>query len=483
MPEEPEFCDISKIHFLLILALVLICGIYVFLCTVNVLFALVFVLMAAMAYFFFRNPDLSFMSYVLMLPFVYSPFLYSIPRPLSSLKIVVLLLILLLGLFILCKRIHSTGIIFKIFAIILFTLYVVGWIRSGDYMLKVFSENLVGKLPLASYLFNYASWTILSFAPLFIIAIFFRTIDEIEKVIEILAYSTLLIAAFLMMIFLLKVSDRSNFETIRAELAAWMGMHGNDISNYCTLAFPVILAWMLTKKSTLSILSLGAIAVTTLLCFSRTGYFLIIVGLFMYFILSGRLKWLPVIVAVLAAVLIFLIPDMIIERAVMGLSEGDANELSAGRVNYLWIPLLHEISDKSQILLFGMGRYGIAQTDSWMQGRISNYLHAHNVYLDCILDMGILGLGIILIIFAMVIIYFYRFAKKVKDTLPYCSNLLNGCLVSIICFFMGGLTGRSFFPNQGNFYLWLVIGLGFSVVEYVKTINFGFQLNYEEVNK
>ena len=46
----------------------------------------------------------------------------------------------------------------------------------------------------------------------------------------------------------------------------------------------------------------------------------------------------------------------------MGLSEGDANELSAGRVNYLWIPLLHEISDKSQILLFGMGRYGIAQT-------------------------------------------------------------------------------------------------------------------------
>ena len=40
----------------------------------NVLFALAFVLMAAMAYFFFRNPDLSFMSYVLMLPFVYSPF-------------------------------------------------------------------------------------------------------------------------------------------------------------------------------------------------------------------------------------------------------------------------------------------------------------------------------------------------------------------------------------------------------------------------
>ena len=154
-------------------------------------------------------------------------------------------------------------------------------------------------------MFNYASWTILSFPPLFIIAIFFRTIDEIEKVIEILAYSTLLIAAFLMMIFLLKVSDRSNFETIRAELAAWMGMHGNDISNYCTLAFPVILAWMLTKKSTLSILSLGAIAVTTLLCFSRTGYFLIIVGIFMYFILSGRLKWLPVIVAVLAQSLSF----------------------------------------------------------------------------------------------------------------------------------------------------------------------------------
>lgn len=470
MPEKSEFYDTGKMRILLVLALVLICAVYVFLCTFNILFAFIFAVMAAIVYCFMRNPDLSFMAYVFLVPFVYSPFFYALPGGLSALKLLSLLLILSLGLFILCKRIHRIGAVFKIFAILLIILYAVGWIRSGDYMLKVFSENLVGELSVASYLFNYTSWTVLSFTPFLMIGLFYRTPEGIDKVIRILACSTMLIAAFMIMMYLLKVSDRSNFETIRAELAAWVGMHGNDISNYCILAFPVILAWTLTKKSVLPVLSLCAIVAGTLLTFSRTGYFLIIMGLFLYLMFSGRLKWLPVTVTVLAVVLMLFIPDMILERAVMGLSEGDANELSAGRVNYLWVPLLHELINDSQKILFGMGRFGITHTDAWIQGRISNYVHAHNVFLDFVLDMGIIGLSIILILFAMVMVYFFKTAKKAKETLPYYSNLLNGCLVSIICFLIAGMTGRSFFPNQGNFYLWIVLGLGFSVTEYIKTV-------------
>ncbi|MGI6086033.1 MAG: O-antigen ligase family protein [Acetivibrionales bacterium] len=463
MPEEQEFYDTDKMRILLVSASVLMCAAYVFLCTLNTFFALIFAVMAAIAYCFMRNPDLSFAAYVFLLPFVYSPFFYALPGPLSAFKLQSLLLILTAGLFILYKRMHKTGGVFKLFVIILPALYAVGWIRSGDYMLKVFSANLVGKLPVASYLFNYASWTVLSFAPFLMIGLFCRTRGEIEKVIRILACSTMLIAGFMAMIFLLKVSDRSNFEAIRAELAAWTGMHGNDISNYCVLSFPVILAWAMTKKSVLSVLSLCAIVASTSLTFSRTGYLLIIMGLFLYLMFSGKLKWLPVTAIVLAVALVFFVPDIILERAVMGLSEGDANELSAGRVDFLWVPLIHELFNNPQKILFGMGRYGITRTDVWMQGRISNYVHAHNAFLDCVLDMGIIGLGIILILFAVVIVHFFRTAKKTKETLPFCSNLLNGCLVSVICFLIAGMTGRSFFPNQGNFYLWIVLGLGFSV--------------------
>jgi hypothetical protein len=477
MIREPGFCEVGKMRIILVSASVLVCGIYVFLCTVNILLAFAFAIIAVVGYIFFKNPDLSFLAYVLLLPFIYSPFFYALPGVLSALKLLSLLLIITMGLFVLCKRIYRTGVLFAIFAVILVIIYAIGWIRSTDYMLEVFSGNLVGKLSIISYLLNYTSWTVLSFTPLLIIAIFYRSPEEVEKVIGFLAYSTILIAGFLMLIFVIKVNDRTNFETIRFELAAWMGIHGNDISNYCILSFTVILAWSLSKKSALSVLSLAAIIVSTLLCFSRTGYFLILAGLIMFFALSGRLKWIPIIAAVLTLVLVFFIPDIIIERASTGISSGDANEISAGRVDYLWIPLLHELINNPKKALFGMGRFGITQTDSWMQGRILKCLHAHNIYLDCVLDTGIIGLGIIITLFTTVIIYYHRTAKRIKESLPYYSNLLNGCLVSIICFLIGGMTGRSFFPNQGNFYLWIVIGLGFSVTEYVKTINYGILSN------
>ena len=169
MIREPGFCEVGKMRIILVSASVLVCGIYVFLCTVNILLAFAFAIIAVVGYIFFKNPDLSFLAYVLLLPFIYSPFFYALPGVLSALKLLSLLLIITMGLFVLCKRIYRTGVLFAIFAVILVIIYAIGWIRSTDYMLEVFSGNLVGKLSIISYLLNYTSWTVLSFTPLLIV--------------------------------------------------------------------------------------------------------------------------------------------------------------------------------------------------------------------------------------------------------------------------------------------------------------------------
>lgn len=462
--------SIAKRKGILFLLLGLLTVFYLVLCAINIFLALALVIVATAAFCFYKNVEWSFFGYILILPFVYSPVFSGLPEGLSLLKLELIICALSFLLFFLSKKWGKTSTLFKVFSITLMLLYTIGWVRSGDYALRALTVNLAGQLPVINYLVNYVSWTVLSFFPLVMIVVFMKNKKGIEKVILLLTGSTLIIAAYLLLIFLFKVSDRSNFETIRTELGQWIGMHGNDIINYFTLAFPVVLAWAFSKKSRLSYITLFGITAGTLLSFSRTGYFVVLFGFFFYLFLTRKLKWMPVIVILLVVALLISGPNMIIDRALTGLTSGDLNELSAGRVGFLWAPLVHELIQNPQRALLGSGRYGIMNMEVWNQGRVPLYSHAHNMYLDCVLDMGIIGLIIILALFAAMMLYFWRTARKLEKKLPYYSNLLLGCLTSILCYLVSGMTGRTFFPNQGNFYLWIVIGLGFAVTEYAKSM-------------
>lgn len=467
MLEIFSFSNDKRKRLILILISVLISGSYLFLCTVNVFYALVFVAVAGLLFCFYKSVELCFACYLFLIPFVYSPLFSGAFQKISLLKIEILTIPLMLLLFLISKKLAKASAVFYIFTILLMVLYIIGWIRSGDYAPRIFTLNLIGRLPFINYLTNYVSWTVLSFVPLLIIVYFFSGSKGIEKVILMLIGSVILFAAFLLMLFAFKVSSKSDFEAIRTELGVWLGMHGNDISNYCILAFPVILAWAFSKKNAISFAALSSIAAGTLLCFSRTGYFLVLFGFILFLFLTGRLKWIPVVAGILAAIIILLVPDMVIERAVTGFSSGDVNELSAGRVGFIWKPILQELSENRELFLFGSGRFGITNTQVWNQRRMPGYYHAHNMYLDCILDMGVIGLVIIMAVFSIVVIYFWKVARKAEKTLPYYSGILFGCITSVICFLLSGITGRTFFPNQGNFYLWIIFGLGFIVAEHV----------------
>lgn len=448
---------------LLLFALGIISCSYLALCAVNVYIAFTLLFACIAFYVFYKNTDAAFMLYIMILPFGYVPFLRALPLGMNSVKLLLLLFVTLFLLFILYKKPYKVSWVINSSLIILIAMYIIAWIRSTSYALSTFTVGYVGKLSIFRYLADYVSWSLLVFIPLVFIVYFYREDKEIEKIIKTVAVSAVLLAGFMFWVFLFKAGNKGDFEAIRNDLGKFTGLHGNDIANYFMLSFPIILAWAFYKKSRFSFFSLFIIIAGTVLSFSRTAYFVIALGFLLFLFLTGKFKWIPIVALAAVLAVNFLLPDIVVERATTGMVSGDYDELSAGRIDYIWEPLLNELKTDPQTLLIGSGRFGIMNTDAWKQARITLVSHAHNMYLDSVLDVGIIGLAVYLALFTALIFYFHKRSKQYRKDFPYQSALLTGCNVSLICYLISGLTGRTFFPDLLNAYLWIVIGLGITL--------------------
>ena len=165
--------------------------------------------------------------------------------------------------------------------------------------------------------------------------------------------------------------------------------------------------------------------------------------------------------------LTFVVSESIVERASKGLDSGDRNAISAGRIDNQWIPLLKEYIDDPQKFLFGNGRFAIVNSRSVAMGYTpDSMLQPHNMYLEQFLDTGIILFIITLSFFGFIILKFFRSLKNIKD--PTIKEYQSAVFVSIISFFIAGMTGRSLFPSGKNAFLWLSIGLGVAIVQMIQ---------------
>ena len=99
----------------------------------------------------------------------------------------------------------------------------------------------------------------------------------------------------------------------------------------------------------------------------------------------------------IAIVVSFFITGSIVERAEKGLKSKDLNEIFAGRVNDIWLPLIYEYRDNPQKMIFGNGRYSILTSKAASNAIILDVEHPHNMYLELILDVGLIGFFIVII--------------------------------------------------------------------------------------
>jgi len=140
------------------------------------------------------------------------------------------------------------------------------------------------------------------------------------------------------------------------------------------------------------------------------------------------------------------------------LSNGESgltmNQLSSGRIELMWLPLLGELFTDSFKLIFGLGMFGMIQLDSYVSVHdFYQATHAHNAYLNLLVDGGLIFLG--LLIFSLTVL----FTKAMKIGADLSSPLYFGLLASTVGYLITGIFGRQFFPNLDSMMLFPVLAL------------------------
>lgn len=300
------------------------------------------------------------------------------------------------------------------------------------------------------------------FAPFVLIPLFAHTKDRVMAVANMLVLSIVLLSIFLIYLYIFQLSNKGDFEQVRQYFAGSLKMHGNALANFYIIAFPVLLARFFRKKSILSILSLLIVTPVFGILYSRTAYISLLFSLLVYFFMTKRTKYLPLFLIGVFLLFGALSFNTIKERAFNKLETKNLNSITAGRVDTIWLPLIKEYSQDYKKLLVGQGRFSVRISDSYKRGNILAVGHPHNMYLEVILDSGILGFVVFFGAFGAIVYKIFNSLRTIEDL--DLKEYQYAAVTSILAFLLSGLVGRSFFPQLPNAYIWIILGYSIAIV-------------------
>lgn len=246
--------------------------------------------------------------------------------------------------------------------------------------------------------------------------------------------------------------------TTEREFFRGIGLHANAVGRVFAVAYALLLfPWWETKKPALKLflfLTMGVLSFALLLTFSRGAFtgFLLVNLLFLAW--KFNLRTLGLAALALAVAAIFM-PGYVIDRVTLGFDTGDPNDVSAGRIEGIWIPLLPEVLKSP---LWGHGLGSVMWSLPQQVGGMLRVTHAHNAYLEALLDMGVIGL-------ALMLAYFWHVWRGLRalGSNPWLSpemrGFFQGGAAALLCFLVTGMSGSSLRPDSDFSYLWLAIGL------------------------
>jgi O-antigen ligase len=246
----------------------------------------------------------------------------------------------------------------------------------------------------------------------------------------------------------------------------WSGMHANDFG--MLLAFfagPLLFVFLGTRDHGMRLLCFAAFLFVTiglLLTFSRGGALAYGISMLSYLVFARRVRMLLVLGAFVCLSL-FAAPDILVDRLTTGLRWGALSDVSneyrddltAGRVAN-WVILSSEIFE-SPILGQGMGSTQWSSAVTMGRYRAD---HPHNIYLEILMDIGILGLVAFILLFR----WYFRVLQKLVASAVIPSNMLlffKGVRASIIGMLAMAATHAYYMPNPAQGALWIALGLMF----------------------
>jgi O-antigen ligase len=241
-----------------------------------------------------------------------------------------------------------------------------------------------------------------------------------------------------------------------------IGMHVNELSLLLNTAFALSLFTLIgTRRGVVKILLAGVIGIVSVavaLTFSRGGYlgWLIVVA---YLLVTRRkIVWLLGTVVVMA-VAVAIMPPEIVERAFVGIQEGNMARVSAGRVSNIWLPLLPTLLESP---LFGNGLGSVMWSEPMRRGTMNSVGHTHNAYLGLVLDLGIVGAVLVWMFWFRLWQGFRALARELSD--PACRGYFEGASVCILVLLGQGLTDDRFTPTGSQSFIWVSAGIAFGLL-------------------
>ena len=244
--------------------------------------------------------------------------------------------------------------------------------------------------------------------------------------------------------------------TQRSEHLISLGFHSNEFGAFLAIAYGIGLgmwegAERGRRRTALGVL-LVVTAVALLLTFSRGAYLAFAVTNAVVFMRAAPKKRAAFLA--LTAMLWLAAPAVFVDRIGYGLTSKDVNEISAGRVENLWLPLLPDIANH---LWFGQGLQSIMWTDAQRFQEIFPANLAHNAFLDLLLDFGIVGALPVVGWYAYMWRGLRRGARNDPD--PKFRAFFAGGNLALLAFLLSSLTNNRLTPAATSCLLWVCAGV------------------------
>src|SRR4051812_10776126 len=245
------------------------------------------------------------------------------------------------------------------------------------------------------------------------------------------------------------------------EVLSALGMHANSLGRLYVSAYALLLfTWAESKSSGFRLallVSMVVVVVALVLTFSR-GAFLSFVLVNVLYLVWRRNARTWMLFGLLAACVLVALPGAVYDRVLMGVGSGSVDTISAGRIDYLWLPLLPELARSP---IYGHGLGSIMWSEPMRTGGGITFLpveHPHNAYLQAVLDMGIIGL-------VLLCAYFWHVWKGLRALSrdaalsPTLRGFYAGSAAGLASLLLSYFTDSSLTPGVEQSFLWLSVGM------------------------
>ena len=107
--------------------------------------------------------------------------------------------------------------------------------------------------------------------------------------------------------------------------------------------------------------------------------------------------------------------------------------------------------------------YGTSSAGEGLQnlyeGTTSQFFYSHNLYIKVLLEMGLIGFVVFLVLVGTSMLGGFRYLYRVKMVQPQAVMLLQWSLAVTVSFLIGGIVIATLDAYPANYYFWLLLGV------------------------